>query len=97
MRIEYTTFSVFVNTPDMVYYNTVGDDMKEWYEVLRGLREDRDLKQADVARLLGTTQQVYSRYENGINEIPLRHIVTLCRFYRVSADYILGLSEQNKA
>ncbi len=70
--------------------------MKEWYEVLRGLREDRDLKQADVARLLGTTQQVYSRYENGINEIPLRHIVTLCRFYRVSADYILGLLEQNK-
>lgn len=70
--------------------------MKEWYEILRGLREDRDLKQADVARLLGTTQQVYSRYENGINEIPLRHIVTLCRFYRVSADYILGLWEQNK-
>ena len=80
----------------MVYYNTVGDDMKEWYEILRGLQEDRDLKQADVARLLGTTQQVYSRYENGINEIPLRHIVTLCRFYRVSADYILGLLEQNK-
>lgn len=70
--------------------------MKEWYEILRGLREDRDLKQADVARLLGTTQQVYSRYENEINEIPLRHIVTLCRFYRVSADYILGLLEQNK-
>lgn len=70
--------------------------MKEWYEILRGLQEDRDLKQADVARLLGTTQQVYSRYENGINEIPLRHIVTLCRFYRVSADYILGLLEQNK-
>ena len=70
--------------------------MKEWYEILRGLRKDRDLKQADVARLLGTTQQVYSRYENEINEIPLRHIVTLCRFYRVSADYILGLSEQNK-
>ncbi len=75
----------------------VGDGMKEWYEILRGLREDRDLKQADIARLLGTTQQVYSRYENGINEIPLRHIVTLCRFYRVSADYILGLPEQNKA
>ena len=71
----------------------VGDSMKEWYEILRGLREDRDLKQADIARLLGTTQQVYSRYENGINEIPLRHIVALCRFYKVSADYILGLSE----
>ena len=54
----------------------VGDGMKEWYEILRGLRENRDLKQADIARLLGTTQQVYSRYENGINEIPLRHIGT---------------------
>lgn len=65
--------------------------MKEYYEIIRELREDRDLKQSEIAKLLGTTQQVYSRYENGINEIPVRHIITLCKFYNVSADYVLGI------
>lgn len=68
--------------------------MKEYYEILRELREDRDLKQADIAAVLGTTQQVYSRYENGVNEMPIRHLKTLCLYYRVSADYILGLKMQ---
>ena len=66
--------------------------MKEYYEILRELREDRDLKQADIAAVLGTTQQVYSRYENGVNEMPIRHLRSLCQNYRVSADYVLGLS-----
>lgn len=70
--------------------------MKEYWEIIRELREDSDLKQSDIAKLLGTTQQVYSRYENGINEIPLHHIVTLCKFYKVSADRILGLEEDIK-
>lgn len=65
--------------------------VKEYWERLRELREDNDIKQADVAKLLGTTQQVYSRYENGINEIPVHHIITLCKFYKVSADYVLGI------
>ena len=65
--------------------------MKQYYERLRDLREDRDLTQAQIARLLNTTQQVYSRYEKGINELPVRHLVTLCRFYGVCADKILGL------
>lgn len=65
--------------------------MKEYYQVLRELREDRDLSQGKIARVLGTTQQVYSRYELGINEMPVRHLKTLCLFYRVSADYVLGL------
>lgn len=71
--------------------------MKEYYEILRELREDRDLKQADVAALLSTTQQVYSRYENGVNEMPIRHLRTLCKYYRVSADYVLGLSQPQDA
>lgn len=70
--------------------------MKKYYEIIRELREDRDLKQKDISTILGTTQQVYSRYENGINEIPIRHIITLCRFYEVSADYLLGLSDKIK-
>lgn len=67
--------------------------MKEYYEIIRELREDRDLSQQQIADVLGTTQQVYSRYEKGINEMPIRHIITLCKFYKVSADYILGLSK----
>lgn len=65
--------------------------MKLYWEIIRELREDRDLKQSDIAKVLGTTQQVYSRYEMGINEMPIRHLITLCRYYNVSADYILGL------
>ena len=68
--------------------------MKEYPEIIRELREDNDLKQSDIAEILGTTQQVYSRYEKGINEIPVRHIITLCKFYKVSADYILGLVQR---
>lgn len=67
--------------------------MKAYYEIIRELREDRDLSQQQIADVLGTTQQVYSRYEKGINEMPIRHIITLCKFYKVSADYILGLSK----
>lgn len=59
---------------------------------MRELREDHDLKQHDIAKLLKTTQQTYSRYEQGINELPIRHVITLCQFYNVSADYFLGLS-----
>ncbi len=70
--------------------------MKTYMELLRELREDRDLTQAQVAQVLGTTQQVYSRYEKGINELPVRHLVALCRFYRVSADYLLGLPSWDK-
>lgn len=67
--------------------------MKQYWEIIRELREDRDLKQAEVASVLQTTQQVYSRYETGVNEMPIHHLQTLCRFYQVSADYILGLSD----
>ncbi len=68
--------------------------MKEYWEILRELREDHDLMQADVAAVLNTTQQVYSRYEKGINELPIYRLKKLCQFYQVSADYILGLSKE---
>ena len=68
--------------------------MKDYWVVLRELREDRDLKQSAVADVLGTTQQVYSRYENGINEMPIRHLRTLCEYYNVSADYVLSIKRK---
>ncbi|MEY8402490.1 helix-turn-helix transcriptional regulator [Oscillospiraceae bacterium 44-34] len=66
--------------------------MKTYIERMRELREDHDLTQYDIAKLLKTTQQTYSRYEQGINELPIRHLITLCRFYHVTSDYFLGLS-----
>lgn len=58
---------------------------------IRDLREDNDKTQKEISKLLGISQQYYSNYEQGKNEIPIRHIVKLCMFYKVSADYILGL------
>ena len=63
---------------------------------LRDLREDADLTQAQVAAYLGTSQTMYARYERGANELPLRHLVRLCKLYGVSSDYILGLRDERK-
>lgn len=63
--------------------------MRTFLEKLRGLREDNDLTQAQIAEVLGTSQTMYARYERGANEMPIRHLVTLCKYYNVSADYLL--------
>lgn len=60
-------------------------------ERLRGLREDKDLYQKDIAQLLKTTQSYYAQYENGRRPIPTEHLKTLALFYNVSADYLLDL------
>jgi len=64
--------------------------MQTIQEKLRGLREDNDLTQDQVARVLGTSQTMYARYERGANELPIRHLITICRLYNVSADFFLG-------
>ena len=67
------------------------------YPRLRDLREDSDLTQEDVARLLGTVREQYHKYESGKQEIPFHHVITLARFYNVTIDYIAGLvSEPTK-
>jgi len=63
---------------------------------LRDLREDHDKTQTEIAEILHTSQTMYARYERGANELPLRHLITLCKYYNVSADYILGLSDSKK-
>ena len=65
--------------------------MEHYMRMIRDLREDADLTQTQVAQMLGTSQTMYARYERGASELPIRHLISLCRFYRVSADYILGL------
>ena len=68
--------------------------MEYYINYLRGLREDNDLTQEDIAKMLGTSQTMYARYERGANELPIRHLITLCRYYNVSSDIVLGLKKK---
>lgn len=63
----------------------------EYYDRIKALREDNNLNQTAVARILGTSQSYYSEYELGKRMLPLHHLKTLCLYYRVSADYILDI------
>lgn len=62
-------------------------------ERLRVIRTKKGYSQMDIAEVLDMQQQQYSRYETGQNEIPVRHIITLCKFYSISADWLLGLKD----
>ncbi|MCH5324594.1 MAG: helix-turn-helix transcriptional regulator [Eubacterium sp.] len=63
-----------------------------YYQRLRDLREDMDLNQTQVAKHLNTSQKQYSRWETGEFTIPLEKIIELAKFYNVSVDYIVGLT-----
>lgn len=65
----------------------------ELHEKLKGLREDHDLTQKEVAKILNTTPQYYQKYEKGKHPIPVEHLKTLCLYYKVSADDLLDLPE----
>lgn len=63
------------------------------YPRIRDLREDRDLNQTAVAKMLGMSQTGYSKYETGENDIPTAILIKLARFYDTSIDYLLGETE----
>ena len=67
--------------------------MPDYMDRLRALREDSDLTQKQIAQVLGTSQTMYARYERRANELPIRHLIRLCQYYKVSADYVLGLAQ----
>ena len=60
---------------------------------LRSIRIQRGYSQMDIANVLEMQQQQYSHYELGTNEIPVRHVITLCKFYGISSDWLLGLTD----
>lgn len=68
--------------------------------ILKYVRKQKGYSQSQIAEILNTTQQQIWKYENENpkynQEIPVRHIVTLARFYDVSADYLLGLTDVSK-
>lgn len=68
--------------------------MKHIYQRIRDLREDKDKTQAEIAKILNTHTTQYRRWETGETEIPVHKLIELCEFYKVSADYILGLTNK---
>ena len=68
----------------------------DYIKRMRDLREDSDYTQEYVAHYLGTSQTMYARYERGANELPLHHLINLCKLYNVTSDYMLGLSNNKK-
>ena len=61
---------------------------------IRDLREDHNLTQADVAKMLHIKQNTYSQYENEQRQIPLSCLIALAKFYKTSTDYLLGLTDK---
>ena len=70
--------------------------MADYRERLRNVREDRDLTQAELGRLLNKSQQGYNHIETGRAELKIEDLAKLCRFYNLSADYLIGLTDKKK-
>mgnify|MGYP002416331463 FL=1 len=63
---------------------------------IRNLREDADKTQQEIAEYLGTSQTMYARYERGANEMPIRHLIKLSDYYKVSLDYLCGRTDEKR-
>lgn len=61
---------------------------------LYDLRIDNELRQEDVAQILNISSQAYGMYENGKRSLPIEHLITLCKYYGITSDYLLGLSDE---
>lgn len=66
----------------------------QYTQRLEDLRKDNDLTQAQVAKLLNIPREQYRRYETGVNEVKAGFIIKICKLYNVSADYLLGITNQ---
>lgn len=71
--------------------------MKDYRTRLRNIREDRDLTQAEVGKVLNKSQQGYNHIEAGRAELKIDDLVKLCKFYDLSADYMIGLTNEAKS
>ena len=67
-----------------------------FYQRLRDIREDNDLKQIDIAKVLGIEQTNYSKYELGKNMMGIDKYITLAKFYNISLDYLCGIIDEPK-
>ena len=65
----------------------------DYHKRLRELRIEHGYTQEQIAFILHTRQEQYSKYENGKRDLPIKHLIALCCLYRVSADYVLGIEK----
>jgi len=68
----------------------------DYRERLRNIREDHDLTQAELGKLLNKSQQGYNHIEAGRAELKIDDLIKICKFYNLSADYIIGLTNKKK-
>lgn len=66
------------------------------YHRIRALREDHDLTQKEIAKILNMSQTGYSKYETGENDIPTKILIQLAKYYHTSVDYLLGITDISK-
>ena len=66
----------------------------QYYKRIKNTREDKVYTQKEIATILKTSQSYYAQYENGHRKLPIEHLITLCKFYNLSADYLLGLIDE---
>lgn len=69
---------------------------KHYSAIMKELRKDNDYGQKEIAAVLGIDQRVYSRYETAVSAMPVHHLITLCEFYGVSMDYMVGLDDRKR-
>ena len=69
--------------------------MKKYHEIIRELREDHDLSQKEMGKILGISQNTVSQYEKGIRTLPIDLLKIYANYFDVSADYILGIEKQS--
>ncbi len=67
-----------------------------YIERIKQFRQENNITQAQIAETLGISQQQYFKYEKGINELPIRYLIVICKAYSISADWLLGLSSKNQ-
>lgn len=69
----------------------------DYRERIRNIREDRDLTQKQLGEILNKSQQGYNHIESGRAELKIEDLIKLCKFYNVSADYLIGLCNKPKS
>lgn len=69
----------------------------DYRQRLRAIREDYDLTQAEVGNILGKSQQGYSHIESGRAELKIEDLIKLCRYYNLSSDYVIGLTDSRRS
>ena len=77
-----------------LYIVQIRRDTMNYRVIMRNLREDRDLTQKEVAAVINKSQQGYSHIEDGRAELKIEDLIKLCKFYGVSADFFIGLSDE---